>query len=162
WAFRTTISEQSKNRPPCASGRERDGISLQSEGETMRLGWMVAALALALANGAAADPLDEHVDPGLVRSVTAPLDHTTRSAPMHLRIELGAPFDATKPTVLVIEDGQQFFIQPGVAHTLQQTLFGDGVNVAALTPRGATPDFIRASLDAHEHPDWARAWALFQ
>src|SRR5262249_47401467 len=52
-------------------------------------------------------------------------------------------------------------IRPGAARALQESLFGAGVNVAALTPRGATPALVAASLDAQGDPDWARAWTLF-
>ncbi len=101
-------------------------------------------------------------DPALGRTIAVPLDRQDpRSGNAALYFELGAPYDASKPTVLVIADGQQYFVRKGTAAGFQKDLFGDAFNVVALVPRGATPEFIKAALGADGRPDWLRAWRVF-
>jgi pimeloyl-ACP methyl ester carboxylesterase len=78
-----------------------------------------------------------------------------------LTLDFGAPFDRHKPTVLVIADGQQFYVRPGAMADLQKSTFGDGVNVVGIVTRGTTPAFIQASLDYAGKPDWLKAWKIF-
>lgn len=96
-------------------------------------------------------------------NVVVPLDHQAPGGPSaSIAYELGASFDATKPTVFVIADAQQFYVRPGAMPALQQSLFGDGFNVVGIMGRGSNPAFVRAALDARGHPDWRSAWRLFQ
>ncbi|HEV3470644.1 MAG TPA: alpha/beta hydrolase [Pyrinomonadaceae bacterium] len=98
----------------------------------------------------------------LVRTIEVPLDHRDRGlGAARLSFELGAPFDKSKPVVLVIADGQQFYVRRGAARELQQKLFGDAFNVVGIIPRGGTPEFVKAALDPSGRPDWARAWRIF-
>jgi pimeloyl-ACP methyl ester carboxylesterase len=78
-----------------------------------------------------------------------------------LALDFGAPFDRHKSTVLVIADGQQFYVQSGAMADLQKSAFGDGVNVVGIVTRGTTPAFIRASLDSTGKQDWIKAWKIF-
>lgn len=96
------------------------------------------------------------------RSLVVPLDHSRPAAgSAHLDYELGAPFDPHKPTVIVIADGQQFYVRKGAVSALQQNLFGPKVNVVGLVTRGTTPAFIAATLGKNGRPDWERAWRIF-
>jgi len=61
-----------------------------------------------------------------------------------LALDFGAPYDRHKPTVLVIADGQQFYVRSGAMAELQKSTFGDGVNVVGIVTRGTTPAFIQA------------------
>jgi hypothetical protein len=76
-------------------------------------------------------------------------------------LDFGAPFDRHKATVLVIADGQQFYVRSGAMADLQKSTFGDGVNVVGIVTRGTTPAFIQASLDPTGKPDWIKAWRIF-
>jgi hypothetical protein len=78
-----------------------------------------------------------------------------------LTLDFGAPFRRDLPTVLVIADGQQFYVQPGAMKALQESTFGPGVNVVGIVTRGATPSFIKASLNPDGKPDWLKAWRIF-
>jgi hypothetical protein len=78
-----------------------------------------------------------------------------------LSLDYGAPFDPRKRTVLVIADGQQFYVRSGVMKELKQSTFGDTVNVVGIVTRGTTPAFINATLGANGKPDWIKAWKVF-
>lgn len=94
--------------------------------------------------------------------VAVPLDHQAPTGPStFLRYELGAPFDAAKPTVFVIADAQQFYVRTGAMPALQASLFGDGFNVVGILGRATNPAFLRASLDNEGHTDWRAAWRIF-
>ncbi|HEX4735983.1 MAG TPA: alpha/beta fold hydrolase [Allosphingosinicella sp.] len=112
-------------------------------------------LALLCASAAAsAAPVD--------RSLFVPLDHSRPAAgSARLDYELAAPFDPHKPTVIVVADGQQFYVRKGAMPALQQSLFGSGVNVVGLVTRGTTPAFVAASLGGDGKSDWQRAWRIF-
>jgi pimeloyl-ACP methyl ester carboxylesterase len=104
--------------------------------------------------------LPEH--PALGRTIAVPIDRQDpRAGTAPLYFEFGAPYDASKPTVLVVADGQQYFVRKGTAAGFQKDLFGDAFNVVALVPRGATPEFIKAAVGADGRPDWLKAWRVF-
>ncbi|WP_181444166.1 hypothetical protein [Pseudoxanthomonas sp. z9] len=94
--------------------------------------------------------------------VTVPLDHRSPAGPSaSLRYELGAAFDAAKPTVFVIADAQQFYVRAGAMPALQASLFGDGFNVVGILGRATGRSFVRASQDAGGRTDWRAAWRVF-
>jgi pimeloyl-ACP methyl ester carboxylesterase len=74
---------------------------------------------------------------------------------------MGAPFDRAKPVVFIIADGQQFYVTRGSIGNLQKSLFGADFNVVGIIGRGFSPDFTHAALDASGHPDWFKAWQIF-
>lgn len=95
-------------------------------------------------------------------TLRVPLDHDRpQDGTAALYYEFGRRFDPRKPTVLLVADGQQYFLRRGVVSQLQQQLFGDGVNVVGLVSRGATPSVIAASKGRDGKVDWRRAWRLF-
>jgi hypothetical protein len=96
------------------------------------------------------------------RSIIVPYDHADpRAGHTALYVELGAPFDAGKPTVLVIADGQQFYVRRGAMAELQQTLFGNAFNVAGIVTRGSTAAFTHSTIRSDGATDWRRAWRIF-
>jgi pimeloyl-ACP methyl ester carboxylesterase len=98
-----------------------------------------------------------------VHTLRVPLDYAQPAAgSAELAYDLGAPFDAAKPTVIVVADGQQFFVRDGAMAKLQHDLFGPNVNVVGIVTRGTTPAFVAAALDAHHRVDWRKAWRVFQ
>jgi pimeloyl-ACP methyl ester carboxylesterase len=98
----------------------------------------------------------------LAHTICVPLDYAhPNQGCAQLTYEFGAPFDAKKPTVIVVSDGQQFFVGQGAAAKLQQQLFGPKVNVVGLITRGSTSAFIDATLDASGKVDWLKAWRVF-
>lgn len=100
--------------------------------------------------------------PPLDRSLRVPLDYTHPAfGSATLTYELGAPFDPHKPTVIIVADGQQFFVRKGAVADFQRQLFGPGVNVVGIITRGTTPAFINSALGPNGKPDWGRAWRIF-
>jgi pimeloyl-ACP methyl ester carboxylesterase len=98
----------------------------------------------------------------LGRTVTVPLDYAAPAwGRADLYVEFGAPFDRSKPTVIVVEDGQQFFVRRGEMVKMQASLFGNRLNVLGIVPRGATHAFVAAARRADGSPDWAKAWRIF-
>jgi hypothetical protein len=99
---------------------------------------------------------------GLMRTLAVPLDHRhPESGSKPLRYELGRPWQPGRPAVLVVADGQQYYMRPGAAGTLQKEVFGDDLNVVGILSRGGTPEFVSAALDASGKPDWQAAWTIF-
>ena len=95
-------------------------------------------------------------------SVSVPLSYEDPAlGSAQLALDYAAPFDSAKRTVLVIADGQQFYVRPGAMKDLQQSTFGDAVNVVGLITRGTTPTFIDATLGLDGKPDWLKAWKVF-
>lgn len=100
--------------------------------------------------------------PELGRTIQVPLDHqkpVLGRAPLYF--EFGAPFDKAKPVLFIISDGQQFYLTRGSVANLQRSTFGSDFNVLGIIGRGFSEDFTRAALDANRHPDWAKAWQIF-
>lgn len=97
-----------------------------------------------------------------VRHLSVLIDRSDPSGRQaELTIDLGAPFDPKKPTVLVVEDGQQYYVRPGAMAALQHDLFGPDVNVAGLVPRGSDSVFVAATLRRDGSVDWLKAWRVF-
>jgi hypothetical protein len=90
--------------------------------------------------------------------LVVPVDHFAPNAgTFALRYELGASFDAAKPTIMLVVDGQQFWIRPGVAAALQNDLVGPRFNVITVVPRSqAKPLLDRVS--AGGSVDWPEAY----
>lgn len=98
----------------------------------------------------------------LNRTIAVPLDHKNpKLGQAALSFEFGASYDKSKPIVFIVADGQQFYVRRGVVAQLQQTLFGDAFNVVGIITRGSTPEFIKATLDGKNQPDWTKAWRIF-
>ena len=98
----------------------------------------------------------------LSRQISVPLDYKHPGlGRAKLTYELGAPFDPRKRSVIVVADGQQFYVQRGAAARLQRELFGPGVNVVGLITRGTTPAFVKSALGRGGKADWLRAWRIF-
>lgn len=101
--------------------------------------------------------------PTLTHTISVPLDYEhPGEGRAQLAYEFGAPFDPRKPTVILVADGQQFYVQPGAAARLQHDLFGPDVNVVGLITRGTTPAFVKAALSPVGKADWLRAWHIFK
>jgi pimeloyl-ACP methyl ester carboxylesterase len=136
----------------------RDRTGQQSWGLALLAKVVVATLALAgLASIGWAQPAwaSQH-------ALSVLLDYADSGAGRaDLFYEFGAPFNPKKRTVLLVADGQQFYVQPGAAARLQKQLFGPNVNVVGLVTRGSTPAFVKATLGPDGKVDWARAWRLF-
>ena len=134
----------------------------------MRISFALAVAGLAVQAQAQAErPLVESLaDEQLVISLDVPIDHTgavTGSFGVH--VEFGAPYDARKPTVFLIADGQQFFVRAGAMPALQERLFGPGFNVVGIVGRHGfadDPRFLSLIRDENGDTDWEAAWALFR
>jgi pimeloyl-ACP methyl ester carboxylesterase len=95
-------------------------------------------------------------------SISVPLSYEEPAlGTARLALDYAAPFDPAKPTVLVIADGQQFYVRTGAMKELRESTFGDAVNVVGIITRGTTPAFIDATLSSDGKPDWPKAWKVF-
>lgn len=134
----------------------------------MRVSLLLAVLGLAAPSQAAAErPLvDSLDDEQVVLSLAVPIDHTGAiEGSFNVHVEFGAPYDASKPTVFLIADGQQFFVRPGAIPALQERLFGPGFNVVGIVGRhGFANDqpFLALIRQENGDTDWEAAWALFR
>jgi predicted esterase len=100
--------------------------------------------------------------PVLGRTIPVPFDHLhPELGTFPLYYELGAPFAPTKTTVLVIADGQQFYLQKGSVAQLQKERFGDRFNVVGIVGRSANPD-LQQWLTKHEPVDWKLVYQVLQ
>jgi len=96
------------------------------------------------------------------RTIQVPLDYKNPAlGKVPLYYELGAAFDTGKPVVFIIADGQQFYVTRGSIATLRKTIFGNDFNVVGIVGRGFSTEFTRAALDGVGHPDWLKAWQIF-
>ena len=98
---------------------------------------------------------------GLDRMIEVPLDYANpMGGRATLTYEFGAKFDPAKPTVVLIADGQQFYLRKGLV-ARQQATFGEGFNVVGIIGRGNTEAFIKAATGLDGRPDWTKAWRIF-
>lgn len=108
----------------------------------------------------------DEVDATFSRTVMLPIDHQNpESGNFAAYVEFGARFDPLKPTVLVVNDGQQFFVRRGAMTALQEQLFGDGMNVVGIVGRGAlqdNPELLQRIQPESGNTDWLMAWQLLR
>lgn len=94
----------------------------------------------------------------LALEVQVPLDHFEPGlGRFPLRCEWGAPPQSGRPTVVVVADGQQYFVRAGGAARLQRDLFGDGLNVLTILGRSRAPELEPYVLPG-ARPDWQAAY----
>jgi hypothetical protein len=78
-----------------------------------------------------------------------------------LYFEFGAPFDSSKPLVLIIADAQQYYVRRGAMADIQNTLFGDAFNVVGIVGRSTSEEFLKSTRAADRQVDWIKAWRIF-
>ena len=100
--------------------------------------------------------------PSITRTINVPVVYEKPAlGKAQIALDFGATFNKNLPTVIVIADGQQFYVQPGAMKALQESTFGNAVNVVGIITRGTTPAFINAALTPTGKPDWFKAWMIF-
>lgn len=100
---------------------------------------VVLVYLLALVSAHAVAQMTHSVRPraGVERNVAAYYDYRhPELGSFGLKYEVGRRFDDSKPTVFVIADGQQYYVQAGLIAPLQDELFGDAFNVVGILGRG--------------------------
>lgn len=94
-------------------------------------------------------------------TISVPLDYahpSLGSTPIYY--EFGAPFDAHKPTLFVIADGQQFLIRKGRMASVQER-YGPEFNVVGIVGRADNPALVKACKDTNGKVNWERAWQFY-
>ncbi|HYG65654.1 MAG TPA: alpha/beta fold hydrolase [Thermoanaerobaculia bacterium] len=121
---------------------------------------MIARLALPLAGQETATP--SSAAPAVRREIRVPLDHAAPDfGTGTIRIEMARPFDPKKPTLLIVADGQQFYLlREGAVARLEQERFGDGFNLVGVIGRGFSEDVVARTRRADGSVDWALAYRL--
>lgn len=100
---------------------------------------------------------------GVERSIEVPfLYEQPARGKFVLRYEIGRKFEASKPTILVIADGQQFYVRKGFIAPLQDELFGEGFNVVGILGRGSNQDLKKDLSRSDNHLDWLHAYELLK
>lgn len=119
----------------------------------------LAAMPLTLAFWTDAAPAAS--DGAELRRADVPFDHARPSdGSFELDYFLAAPFQPRRPTVLVLGDGQQFYIRQDVWHTWRQR-FGPDVNVVGIAGRGFAPG-LQARVGAPDGEAWLEAYRLLR
>ncbi len=97
-----------------------------------------------------------------VVEIVVPVDHDRPAAGTWTLIcLLAGPFDATRPTVFAVADGQQFFIRPGrVAQVAARTCGGD-VNVVGIPGRIISDELVALVTGDDGSVDWPQAARVF-
>ena len=98
--------------------------------------------------------------PPLSFTVDVPVDHDRSAAgTFPLACEWGAAPVTGLRTILLVADGQQFFLRPGGAARLQGQLFGTGFNVLGIVGRSRSDRLARMVTPAGR-TDWEAAYRL--
>jgi pimeloyl-ACP methyl ester carboxylesterase len=63
--------------------------------------------------------------------------------------------------VIVVADGQQFYVRRGAVAGIQEETFGDAFNVVGLVGRGTSEPFLDAVKARDGSTDWEMAWRIF-
>ncbi len=112
------------------------------------------------ANAQASHPVEPKAGVGHTVRVPFRYDHPELGR-FELYYELGKTFDAAKPTVFVVGDGQQFYVRKGLIAPLQEEIFGDRFNVVGLIGRGVN-DSVLQHVKHGASIDWLEAYEVFQ
>jgi len=104
---------------------------------------------------------DTPAETASIRQVEVPVDHSAPDkAGFPLDVLVLGRMEPRRPTVFLVGDGQQFYIQPDQMPKFR-ALFGDGVNIVGIAGRGfAKPLLDRLGDPAAPGADWALAWTL--
>lgn len=119
---------------------------------------LTLAAPLAGQETAAASPAPQAIR----REIRVPLDHAAPDfGTGTIRIEMARPFDPAKPTLLIVADGQQFYLRrEGAVARLEEERFGPGFNLVGVIGRGFSADVVARTRRADGSVDWALAYRL--
>ncbi len=132
----------------------------------MRSAKVFAWLATAAVWLAAASPLLAVDEPAAAqqarREILVPLDHAApESGTIGLQIEIARPFDPAKPTVLIVQDAQQFFLlNEGWVARFEKDTFGEGFNLVGVIGRSFSPGIAAHLRRQDGSVDWVKAFRL--
>lgn len=131
------------------------------------------ALSLLISVGAAVSPAsaiaqtEPEVDTAesstaLRREIRVPLDHTAPDlGSAAIEIVLARPFDPQLPTLLVVADGQQFYLlREGAMERLVRERLGEGYNAVGVIGRGFSEEIAGRVRRDDGSVDWALAYRL--
>jgi hypothetical protein len=95
-------------------------------------------------------------------TVDVPIDHDRPSAgTFALACEWGSQPERGQQTILLVADGQQFFLRPGGAARIQKQLFGSGFNVLGIVGRSRSEALSRIVIPK-SGIDWMQAYRLLK
>src|SRR5271156_4914546 len=93
------------------------------------------------------------------RGVRVPFDHfAPDSARFALPYLVDGDVDWGRPTIVIVGDGQQFYIRPEKLPEFR-ALFGPDVNIVGIPGRSFAPE-LQAHLRTYSRDDWARVYGL--
>jgi hypothetical protein len=111
--------------------------------------------------GAAAAFAAAAAPPPQPRSLRVPFDHfVPDSGSFALPYLVDGDVDRMRPTIIIVGDGQQFYIRPERLPDFR-ALFGPDVNIVGLPGRSFAPE-LQVHLGAHLRDDWARIYAVLR
>ena len=132
-------------------------------GRVTAIAAMILCLIQVCATSVAQSSHSVNEEAGITGQIEVPFDHQhPNSGSFSLEYELGRPFDKNKPTVIVVADGQQFYVRHGMIAPLQKEVFGDDFNVVGVIGRGFNPA-VKARVVLHDNQvDWRSAYDLYR
>jgi len=94
-----------------------------------------------------------------LRTMRVPFDHDRpEDGGFPLQFALLRPFDAQKPTVAVVSDGQQFFVTAEAFRRTTEKIFDERFNVVGVFGRGQSADVQGRIGSADGSVDWVLAY----
>lgn len=97
------------------------------------------------------------------RTVQVPVDHDDPDSGLFpLYYEFGAPFDPDKPTVFIVTDAQQFYVQKGTVSRIQNQVFGPEFNVVGIPGRSSSDEILSSVVGEDGEVDWQQAYRLLR
>jgi len=94
----------------------------------------------------------------VIRTMRVPFDHQRpQDGSFPLQYALLRPFDHGKPTVVVVSDGQQFFVTPSAFASTTTPLFNESFNVVGVFGRGQSPS-LQQRVGNGDSVDWVQAY----
>ena len=96
-------------------------------------------------------------------TLEVPLDHFAADSPdILLGYALPAPYDPSKPVVIVVADAQQFYVRADRMERIRDELFGDEFNIVGIEGRGASAGAASSCRDDAGTIDWHCAYRVFR
>ena len=97
------------------------------------------------------------------QNIDVPIDYQNpQLGSFKLDYEFGLPYDPNLPTVIVIADAQQFYVRKGSVNKIQNTLFGNNVNVLGILPRSNNEDLKqKINLTQGDQVNWNLSYTVF-
>ncbi len=98
-----------------------------------------------------------------VDSILVPIDYSNKnSKKFYLRYEFAKEYDPSKPTVITLNDAQQYWLRPGKMEWVQNWILNDNFNVLGVIHRGYSNVVNNESKNKDGSVNWEKAYQYFR